>query len=462
MVRRLLDESIEIRTVMEPALWPVKVDSAQFEQVLVNLVVNAGDAMPDGGVLAIETRNVEFRPPPSGGERSDAAAGPYVLLQVSDTGTGMDEATRAHIFEPFFTTKDQGKGTGLGLAMVYGIVQQSGGHIVVESAPGAGTTCRIYLPRAAAAAGAAGASVTDESAARPRGGTETILLVEDERPVRFLARQALERQGYRVLEASSGEEACAMAEAHDGIDLLVTDVSMPDMNGKQLATILRGRAPDSEDRVHLRVRQDVRGVAGIREGRGLLSEAVHRRGPGGRGAEPPRRPRGRGSGRRLPAAAPRRARLIAVITRSPQRRQLLRGRERIRVAAAGPGDAPEQDAAHVRRGERAEVVPEQRDEGAVRPPPFELILVDPDLRDQPADLRRRRRLVAAAGPHRLHRRREHVRVGRHVQVPIDFIRDREIRCALRDRMLGVDVVDRVLSLEELGDAVLPRLRRRWS
>ncbi len=244
MVRRLLDESIEIRTVMEPALWPVKVDPAQFEQVLVNLVVNAGDAMPDGGVLAIETRNVEFLPPAFGTRRSDAAPGPYVLLQVSDTGSGMDEATRAHIFEPFFTTKEQGKGTGLGLAMVYGIVQQSGGHILVDSAPGAGTTCRIYLPRAAVATGAAGASVKDESAARPLGGTETILLVEDERPVRFLARQALERHGYRVLEASSGEEACAMAEGHDGIDLLVTDVSMPDMNGKQLATILRGRAPD--------------------------------------------------------------------------------------------------------------------------------------------------------------------------------------------------------------------------
>ena len=240
MVRRLLDESIEIRTVMEPALWPVKVDPAQFEQVLVNLVVNAGDAMPDGGVLAIETRNVELLPPAFGTRRSDAAPGPYVLLQVSDTGSGMDEATRAHIFEPFFTTKDQGKGTGLGLAMVYGIVQQSGGHIVVDSTPGAGTTCRIYLPRAAAAAGAI---VNDESAARPRGGTETILLVEDERPVRFLARQALERHGYRVLEASSGEEACVMAETHDGIDLLVTDVSMPDMNGKELAAILRGRAP---------------------------------------------------------------------------------------------------------------------------------------------------------------------------------------------------------------------------
>jgi len=244
MVRRLLDESIEIRTVMEPALWPVKVDPAQFEQVIVNLVVNAGDAMPDGGRLVIETRNVEFCLPAFGTGRSEPAPGPYVLLQVSDTGTGMDEATRAHIFEPFFTTKDQGKGTGLGLAMVYGIVQQSGGHIQVDSAPGAGMTCRIFLPRAAVATGAAGAIVTDGAAARPLAGTETILLVEDERPVRFLARQALERHGYQVLEASSGEEACAMAEKHDGIDLLVTDVSMPDMNGKQLATILRGRAPD--------------------------------------------------------------------------------------------------------------------------------------------------------------------------------------------------------------------------
>jgi two-component system cell cycle sensor histidine kinase/response regulator CckA len=200
--------------------------------------------MPDGGRLVIETRNVEFRPAAFGPDRGDTAPGPYVLLQVSDTGTGMDEATRAHIFEPFFTTKDQGKGTGLGLAMVYGIVQQSGGHILVDSAPGAGTTCRIYLPRAAAATSALGPGIRNESAAQPLGGTETILLVEDERPVRTLARQALERHGYRVLEASSGEEACAMAEEHDGIDLLVTDVSMPDMNGKELATILRSRAPD--------------------------------------------------------------------------------------------------------------------------------------------------------------------------------------------------------------------------
>jgi signal transduction histidine kinase/CheY-like chemotaxis protein len=244
MVRRLLDESIEITTLMDSALWPVKVDPAQFEQVIVNLVVNAGDAMPDGGRLVIETRNVEFRPPVSGPDRSDGVPGPYVLLQVSDTGIGMNDATRAQIFEPFFTTKGEGKGTGLGLSMVYGIVRQSGGHIVIDSVPGAGTTCRIYLPRAAAANVVAGESDRDGSAAGPLRGTETILLVEDETPVRFLARQALERQGYRVLEAASGEEACAIANDHDEIDILVTDVSMPGMNGRQLASTLRARAPD--------------------------------------------------------------------------------------------------------------------------------------------------------------------------------------------------------------------------
>ena len=314
MVRRLLDESIEIRTVMEPALWPVKVDPAQFEQVLVNLVVNAGDAMPDGGVLAIETRNVEFRPPALAPVGPMLSPGPYVLLQVSDTGSGMDEATRAHIFEPFFTTKEQGKGTGLGLAMVYGIVQQSGGHILVDSAPGAGTTCRIYLPRAAPPARPA-ANVKDESAAQPLGGTETILLVEDERPVRFLARQALERHGYRVLEASSGEEACVMAEKHDG-DRSPGDRRVDAGHEREAARHDSARpGPRSEDRVHFRVLQNGRGAAGIREGRGLLPEAVHRCGPRGRGAKSPRRPRRHGSGRRSPAAAPRRARLIPTVTR---------------------------------------------------------------------------------------------------------------------------------------------------
>jgi PAS domain S-box-containing protein len=244
MVRRLLDESIEITTVMDAALWPVKVDPGQFEQVIVNLVVNAGDAMPDGGRLVIETRNVQFRPPVFGPDPSDALPGPHVLLQVSDSGIGMNEATRAQIFEPFFTTKEQGKGTGLGLAMVYGIVRQSGGHILIDSVPGAGTTCRIYLPRAAPANTAAGEGAGDGSAARPLAGSETILLVEDEAPVRFLARQALERQGYRVLEAASGEEACTIADDHDEIDVLVTDVSMPGVNGKQLASILRERVPD--------------------------------------------------------------------------------------------------------------------------------------------------------------------------------------------------------------------------
>ena len=242
MLRRLLGEHIELATCMAPGLGSIKVDPSQLEQVIVNLAVNARDAMSDGGKLTIELSNVEFDPAYVA-SHPGAVPGPYVLLEVSDTGIGMDEETRVRIFEPFFTTKEPGKGTGMGLATVYGIVKQSGGSIYVSSQPLFGATFRIYLPRVTEERPAA---VEEIPAARPSSsGTEIVLLVEDEPAVRGFARRTLEEQGYVVLEAASGADALSIA-ASDArpIALLVTDVVMPGLQGHQLAERLVATRPE--------------------------------------------------------------------------------------------------------------------------------------------------------------------------------------------------------------------------
>ncbi|MDB4929489.1 MAG: Blue-light-activated protein [Myxococcaceae bacterium] len=236
MLRRVLGEDIELTLRSGRDLGEVFADPGQVEQVLMNLVVNARDAMPGGGRVVIETRNVALD---AGG--SGLAAGDYVRVSVTDTGVGMDEATRGRVFEPFFTTKGVGKGTGLGLATVFGIVNQSGGDVAVESEPGRGTTFRIHLPRASDAARVAPPSYRPAAL----GGHETLLLVEDEDTVRVLARTILQRGGYRVLEAHDGAEALRLSGQFAGaIDLLITDVVMPRMSGRQVAERLLVARPD--------------------------------------------------------------------------------------------------------------------------------------------------------------------------------------------------------------------------
>jgi signal transduction histidine kinase/CheY-like chemotaxis protein len=253
MLERLLGETINLVTVTAPDLGGVKADPGQMEQMILNLCVNARDAMPDGGRLTIRTANADLDEE-AAKEWNDARPGPYVMLEVSDTGGGMDPETRAHLFEPFFTTKEQGKGTGLGLSTVYGTVQQSGGHISVESEPGQGSTFRVYLPRVAAPAIAAEPRRAGGSAApRPdaagevlvAGRGETILLVEDAERVRAVVREILEMSGYAVLEAHHGAEALELSNRHAGpIHLLVTDVVMPQMSGRELAQRLATLRPD--------------------------------------------------------------------------------------------------------------------------------------------------------------------------------------------------------------------------
>ena len=241
MLGRLLGEDIALVTRLDPALGAVKADPGQLEQVIMNLAVNARDAMPGGGKLTIETANAELDDTYVR-EHFPARPGSYVMLAVSDTGTGMSDEVQSHLFEPFFTTKEKGKGTGLGLATVYGIVKQSGGYIWVYTEPGHGTTFKIYLPRVA---GAPAQRASGPKASPVGAGTETVLLAEDEAAVRAVARHALERQGYTVLEASSSEAALDLAERHSGrIHLLLTDVIMPGMNGRALALRLSELRPD--------------------------------------------------------------------------------------------------------------------------------------------------------------------------------------------------------------------------
>jgi len=240
MLRRLLGEDVELATTLDPAAGAVNADPGQLEQVLLNLAVNARDAMPGGGRLSIGTTRVTLHEEHVE-RRHRMAAGDYVCLAVADTGVGMDETTQAHLFEPFFTTKEVGKGTGLGLATVYGIVKQSGGYIWVYSEAGHGTTVKIYLPRVP---GVAEAPVPASEPKPVRGGDETVLLVEDATPVRTLARRSLEARGYRVLDAADGPSALELSARHGGgIDILVTDVVMPGMSGRELAERLAPERP---------------------------------------------------------------------------------------------------------------------------------------------------------------------------------------------------------------------------
>jgi CheY-like chemotaxis protein len=239
MLERLIGADIEVKTRLAPTIGMVTADPGQIEQVLMNLIVNARDAMPDGGTIDIETSNVELDDEYA---RTHASTqpGPYVLLAVSDTGQGMSRETQTRVFEPFFTTKEKGKGTGLGLSTVYGIVKQSGGSIWMYSEPGRGTTFKIYLPRIDGA-------VVDEVVApakNGKGGNETILLVEDEDGVRQVASRILRRKGYTVIEACNGKEAMRQfGERGREFDLIITDIVMPEMGGLELAQRIREWAP---------------------------------------------------------------------------------------------------------------------------------------------------------------------------------------------------------------------------
>ncbi|MFZ0924190.1 MAG: PAS domain S-box protein [Candidatus Acidiferrales bacterium] len=239
MLRRLIGEDIELVTMNTRELWWVRADRSQVEQVLLNLAVNSRDAMPNGGKLTIETANVELDS--SYSRQAVVEPGQYVMLAVSDTGTGMDASTQAHVFEPFFTTKEKGKGTGLGLATVYGIVKQSGGYIWVYSEAGKGATFKVYLPRVSGEDQAASKKV---DAKVSKHGCETILLVEDEKGVRDLAREYLVQEGYHVLEAQNAEDALKLARTHAGeIQLLFTDVVMAGKSGRQLAEEMQKLRP---------------------------------------------------------------------------------------------------------------------------------------------------------------------------------------------------------------------------
>ena len=247
LLGRLLGENIELKLDSGTDIWPVKADLHQFEQVIINLAVNARDAMPNGGKLAIRTANVTERDSLALGQHR-VQPGEYVLIEVSDTGTGMAPEVMQKIFEPFFSTKEVGRGTGLGLSTVYGIVKQTGGHIIPESELGQGTVMRVYLPRYVEVAGdAEPARISAPPREQPKDltGRGTVLLVEDEDAVRSFAARALGQRGYRVLEATTGTEALEVFASHNGeVDLVVSDVVMPEMDGPTLMKHLRSERPD--------------------------------------------------------------------------------------------------------------------------------------------------------------------------------------------------------------------------
>jgi PAS domain S-box-containing protein len=240
LLRPLIGEDIELNTTLALAVGCTRADAGQLEQVIMNLVVNAKDAMPNGGKISIRTSSVTLddssRP-----ENTFIKHGPYVMISISDTGEGMDRETQARIFEPFFTTKEKGKGTGLGLSTVYGIIKQSGGYVFVQSEPGHGTAFTIYFPRVDEPRDALGAMPVLNAAS---GGSETILLVEDEESVRQLVRETLAARGYRVLEANNGNAALALAGRHsDTIHLIITDIVMPGLSGHELVEQLAPARP---------------------------------------------------------------------------------------------------------------------------------------------------------------------------------------------------------------------------
>ncbi len=238
----LIGENIGLVTSLDANLGRTRADAGQLEQVLMNLVVNAKDAMPDGGKITIQTCNVELDSSYRR-EHTYIKAGPYVLLSVSDTGCGMDKETHARIFEPFFTTKEKGKGTGLGLSTVYGIVKQSGGYVFAQTELGHGTTFRIFLPRVEEAAESTAAVRQPQVETK---GSETVLLVEDEESVRQLVRETLESRGYTVIEAEDGERALSIAACHNAVQLMITDVVMPGINGQDLAKQISKSHPNTK------------------------------------------------------------------------------------------------------------------------------------------------------------------------------------------------------------------------
>jgi CheY-like chemotaxis protein len=241
MLRRVIGEHVELRLDLDPSLSLVLADPGQMEQVITNLAVNGRDAMPAGGTLTIRTANLDGAHVAHSGPDEGELLGPHVALAVGDTGVGMDDRTRARLFEPFFTTKELGRGTGLGLATVYGIVRQSGGHIRVHTRLHEGSTFSIYLPRAE---GPSDAEEDGSGMAEAPGGAGTVLVVEDEEAVRTLASRVLRAKGYRVLEAASADLALAiLGGSHEPIDLLLTDVVMPGMSGPTLAQRLVDRHP---------------------------------------------------------------------------------------------------------------------------------------------------------------------------------------------------------------------------
>ena len=275
MLGGVLGDDIRIETSLSPSLGSIMADAGQFHQVLVNLIVNARDAMPGGGKILIETLNVDLDQGYAL-QHPELAPGPYVLMTVSDDGLGMSEEVRSHLFEPFFTTKKQGEGTGLGLATVYGIIKQTGGAIFVYSEPGAGATFKIYLPRVDEAIKAEDETKTAITTLR---GTETVLVVEDQQELRRLAAAILRRYGYEVLEAANASEALVHAERHTGrIHLMVTDLVMPGMTGAELVAPPESIATGYEDHFHVRLCQKCnRGSRDSRFGRPVSAEAVFSR-----------------------------------------------------------------------------------------------------------------------------------------------------------------------------------------